>query len=70
MKRSEISLNTKVMPRHINGNCQPMIGEIVSNEVKQSAGGGQFQVLVAYTTKQGQKFERWVSGGNLVKIDW
>jgi hypothetical protein len=69
MKRSEISLHTKVMPRHINGNCQPMIGEIVSDEIK-TLGACQFQVLVEYTNGKGQKFERWVSGGNLVKVDW
>lgn len=44
-----------------------MIGEIVSEEVKRSIGGGQFQVLVHYDREAAP---RWVAGGGLVKVDW
>jgi hypothetical protein len=70
MKITEVSIHTRVKPRHINGNCDPMIGKIISEEVRGTSGGGQFQVLVEYTNKTGQKIERWVGGGNLVKIDF
>lgn len=44
-----------------------MIGEIVSDEVRRTSGGGQFQVLVQYDA---ESRPRWVGGGNLVKIDF
>ena len=67
MKLSEISLHTKVKANYISRDRATMIGEIVSEEVKKPASGGQFQVLVQY---EKESSPRWVAGGNLVKITW
>jgi hypothetical protein len=47
-----------------------MIGEIVSDEIKRNNSGGQFQVLVQYEIQPDRFIERWVAGGNLVKVEW
>jgi hypothetical protein len=66
MKISDVSLHTKVIRKDIT-NRAAMIGEIVSEEIKKPASGGQFQVLVQY---ERESSPRWVAGGNLVKITW
>jgi hypothetical protein len=66
MKINDVHLHTKVIRKNLSG-CKLMIGEIVSDEIKQNQGGGQFQVLVHY---ERESSPRWVGGGNLVKIDW
>ena len=67
MKLSEISLHTKVKANYISRDRATMIGEIVSEEVRKPASGGQFQVLVQY---ERESSPRWVAGGNLIKITW
>ncbi len=69
MKQSEVSLHTKVIRKYLSG-CKPMIGEIVSDEIKKNNSGGQFQVLVQYEIQPDRFIERWVAGGNLVKVEW
>jgi hypothetical protein len=69
MRLSDVSLHTKVIRKNLIG-CKPMIGEIVSDEIKRNNSGGQFQVLVQYEIQPDRFIERWVAGGNLVKVDW
>lgn len=66
MKLSDVSIYTKVIRKNLSG-CRPMIGEIVSDEVRKNESGGQFQVLVQY---ERESRPRWVAGGNLSKVDW
>jgi hypothetical protein len=67
MKLSDVSLHTKVKANYVTRDRATMIGEIVSEEIKKPASGGQFQVLVQY---ERESSPRWVAGGNLVKVDW
>jgi hypothetical protein len=69
MKQSEAILHTKVIRKNLIG-CKPMIGEIVSDEIKKNNNGGQFQVLVEYEIQPDRFVQRWVAGGNLAKVDW
>ena len=68
MKLSDVHLHTKVIRKNMNyQNRTPMKGEIVSDEIQQTKGCGQFHVLVQY---ERESSARWVAGGNLTKIDW
>jgi len=66
MQISDVHIHTRVIRKNLSG-CKPMIGEIVSDEIKRNNSGGQFQVLVQY---ERESRPRWVGGGTLVKVDW
>jgi len=66
MRISDVSLHTKVIRKNLIG-CRPMVGEIVSDEIKKNNSGGQFQVLVQY---ERESRPRWVGGGTLAKVEW
>jgi hypothetical protein len=69
MKQSEVIIHTKVIRKNLSG-CKPLIGEIVSDEIKRNNNGGQFQVLVKYEIQPDRFVQRWVAGGNLAKVEW
>jgi len=69
MKAVDISQNVKVILSQTNNNgaIATHQGTIASSEVRKSASGGQFSVLVLF---DGDRAPRWVSGGRLQRVSF
>jgi len=67
MKAADISQNVVVILSQTDNKSVTAThkGVIASSEVRKSASGGQFSVLVLF---DGDRAPRWVSGGRLQKV--